>query len=746
GLYWSVVGGGLGYVALVAGRHGLARRSSWAVPVLWGAWCLALASLFQARPLPLIGPVQHALAAALHVGGWGLVGVAALASLRGVGGQGGPEGAVRESRLPMLSAGVAGVTVLLTAELVLRLRAGVPAQWYVGPVLLLGLVVARQFLTLVENRQLIRRLVAAKRAEAELREVGLALGSNLEFDRVLETICQIAQRLVGADVVFCWLLDDAGGALELRAATGGRAGEFIGRRCTLADGEALAVRVLLEARPRVVGWRAGGERPNPFYSLVLGIRTWLAVPLTLGGKVFGVLECGSGSPRDLGLEEVAKVELLAAQAVVALENAHLYEQAQRRLRVALALSDLLASTQRARNQVDVGRALLEVLDLRLGFDRGAVYLVEGARRLTSAVTGAFDPVLGRCHVSEHEKVEADGFIEATAWNGRPSRWWSEHAPIPTARLAVPLWMRDQVVGVVAVERSGRPYTSGDERLALALAHQAALVLENLTLSAEAQQVEALRELHRIKSDLFSMLSHDLRAPLSTVKSYAEALREDEGLLSPEERREYLGVIREESDRLLELVGDLLDLSRMEAGVLRVEPEPVPLARVVEEMVRWARGQARGHQIEVDVPPDLLVEADPRRLRQVLRNLLENAIKYSPSGGRVRVHAAVRCGAAPERGRSGGGVAADEVVISVSDEGMGIPRHLQEQIFQPFRRVPGRGTSRIDGAGLGLAICKGLVEAQDGRIWVESEIGRGSTFFFTLPLCRVSDEEPGEGVE
>jgi signal transduction histidine kinase len=172
------------------------------------------------------------------------------------------------------------------------------------------------------------------------------------------------------------------------------------------------------------------------------------------------------------------------------------------------------------------------------------------------------------------------------------------------------------------------------------------------------------------------------------------------------------------------------MSRIEAGTLRVEPEPMDLRPLIRETTAEFQLITRDHQFEVHLPPSLpLVQADPRRIRQVLRNLVENAVKYSPGGGPVIVSVQT---AEWTQDREATGEA-NELHVSVADQGLGIkPQHL-EHIFDRFYQVDSASTREGRGAGLGLSICKAIVEAHNGRIWAESQAGAGSTFYFTLPL-------------
>ncbi len=222
-----------------------------------------------------------------------------------------------------------------------------------------------------------------------------------------------------------------------------------------------------------------------------------------------------------------------------------------------------------------------------------------------------------------------------------------------------------------------------------------------------------------KTELLSTVSHELRTPLGAIKGYATALLRFGPRIRSAERREFLESIDRAADRLATLIEDLLLAQRLEAGALPIHPEPVDVAALANEVVGELAPRASVHAFVCAVPPALPpARGDPRRVRQVLLNLLDNAVKYSPEGGEVRVAAEARNG---------------ELVVTVCDQGIGIPAEELARVFERFHRVESDLTRATRGTGLGLAICQGIVQAQGGRIGVESAgPGRGSAFWFTLP--------------
>jgi signal transduction histidine kinase len=233
-----------------------------------------------------------------------------------------------------------------------------------------------------------------------------------------------------------------------------------------------------------------------------------------------------------------------------------------------------------------------------------------------------------------------------------------------------------------------------------------------------RDVTRSREAEELRTTFVSVVSHELQTPIAIIKGYASTLRREDANWDAATLRPRLEAIEEEADRLNHLVGNILYASRIQAGGLRMERVELDLAEVTRAVVR--RFNARGHDVHIQVrfPGDtLVVRADRERLEEVLLNLLDNAVKYSPRGARIRV-----------RGEATG----DEVTVRVADDGQGIPIREQERIFQRFERLESAATRRTQGAGLGLYICRAIVEAHGGRIWVRSELGQGSTFSFSLP--------------
>ena len=238
-----------------------------------------------------------------------------------------------------------------------------------------------------------------------------------------------------------------------------------------------------------------------------------------------------------------------------------------------------------------------------------------------------------------------------------------------------------------------------------------------------RDISADRMVEQVKSDFVAAVSHELRTPLTSIYGFAETLLRQDIPFGDEERRTFLGYIASESERLTEIVDQLLNVARLDAGDLQVELGRIDVGSVVSELVETVEesGVMNGHRFEIDLPDEpLAAEADPDKVRQVFNILVENALRYSPGGGTVTVGAR----------RSD-----DRVEVRIADQGIGIPAAERERIFRKFYRAESAARDGAAGTGLGLFIAKELVTAMGGRIWVDSTEGEGSSFSFELPAAR-----------
>jgi len=303
-------------------------------------------------------------------------------------------------------------------------------------------------------------------------------------------------------------------------------------------------------------------------------------------------------------------------------------------------------------------------------------------------------------------------------------------PFPRRLLLIPLMVAEECIGLVALERHGE-FGRAERASAQATGMEIGIGIEHARLTLRqrrfAEELQAkvaaatqnLRELDQAKSDFVSMTSHELRTPLTAIQGFSELLLAREA--SVERARLFHQYIHQEATRLGRIVSDLLDLSRIELGRgVELRRRAVDALPLLERNVSLVEREASGHRLVCHAEPQLPpVYADPEKLDQIIQNLLSNAIKYSPAGGTIRLVAETA-------------VVPGRVDISISDEGVGIPPESLSRIFEKYYRIRNTATTRVRGLGLGLALVKSLVEAHEGEIRVQSQVGKGSCFVVTLP--------------
>ena len=404
-------------------------------------------------------------------------------------------------------------------------------------------------------------------------------------------------------------------------------------------------------------------------------------------------------------------------------------EAERREKEAAALYDVV----RLMGEPDRQYALTAVAErLRTELDLAAVIMAFGKDspiHLQADVGDSEAIALAQAVAVFPEMILGSGQAPTGTERGTPGRWIKvvpPNAPYPGAPArsdrvrSVGVGLKGQRIGsIVLVRKPEAPaFSASDDRLLSAVANQLALTLERIQLQREATEAEILRKTDELRTALLNAVSHDLRTPLSSIIASGGSLLQSDIEWTEDEQREFAQAIVGEAERLNRLVGNLLDLSRIEAGSLRPEKGWYDLRSLVEEVAGRLRPVTAAHKLVLDLAADLPpLHFDYVQIDQVLSNLIENAVSYTPPGTEIRV--AVR--ALP-----------DAVAVEVSDAGPGIPPDTVPRLFDAFyrARVEGSGPS---GSGLGLAIAKGLVDAHGGRITAENRSEGGASFVFTLPV-------------
>lgn len=312
---------------------------------------------------------------------------------------------------------------------------------------------------------------------------------------------------------------------------------------------------------------------------------------------------------------------------------------------------------------------------------------------------------------------------------RFTRLWKIHSLI-----VVPLKFGGRSIGVLRVGSFKRSFFTPDHlELVALIAEEAAALADTVLLTRRLQETTAeLKRLSHLKDEFVSMVSHEFKTPLTAIKGFLTVLLEGEAGPLTDDQKRFLGIAKSASNRLTVLVSELLDLSRLEGG-LRMQQASCELGGILRSSVEHHSLTAREKdlRLETDIPPDLVLAwADSRWTEQVVDNLLSNALKFTPKGGRVTVRARNR---------------GDWVSICVEDTGPGISPQDRDRVFEKFYRAPPKkGDPNPPGTGLGLAIAKSIVDKHGGEIWVESEPGQGSKFFFVLPVAKGREGLGGPG--
>ena len=327
---------------------------------------------------------------------------------------------------------------------------------------------------------------------------------------------------------------------------------------------------------------------------------------------------------------------------------------------------------------------------------------------------------------------AQGRIDAVLLDlGLPdSQGLSTLVKVQAEALAVPVvvltGLDDEALAVEAVQEGAQDYLVKGQVDSNLLKRSIRYAIERKRAEEKARQLETLKELDQVRSQLLANVSHELRTPLTTIKGYSTMLLDYDRRLKHSEKQEYLSAIDRATDRMTELVDHLLDMTRLEAGLLKLDKTPTNITALLQTTIAEARLRTPRHKIVLKLPKTALrLNGDGRRIRQVVDNLIENATKYSKAGSTVTIEAKSQD---------------SELVISVADQGIGIPRENLGNVFDRMFNLEHRLTQESGGLGLGLALCKGLVEAHGGRIWVESELGKGSVFRLALPQEAIAEGE------
>jgi PAS domain S-box-containing protein len=507
-----------------------------------------------------------------------------------------------------------------------------------------------------------------------LLEISRALTAQLDLNAVLEKVLRAAAEMLAGQAALIALRQEVGG-FAIQAAYGLPARLLSYFSGLLAD---IPVRVD-RAHFYIPG--LGTKLQQVALETGLPLRQVVALPMSIGRDLIGVLYVFRTHGTSFTPDDRQILSSFADQAAIAVHNAQLYQrlvQEKRRLDAILQHS----------------------ADGVMILDQGQVITV--FNRALSELTGwTAAEAVGRHHdeVIVWARLDTELDLARAAAGGWPlaKEDGAKHPLYAEGDL------RRRNGATVSAGITYAPLLDRDGRL--------------VNIIANVRDITRFREADRLKSTFVSIVSHELKTPVATILGYAETLARPDARWDPDTVRELAETIQDEAKQLDRLITDLLDVSRLQAGALPLTVEDVALDALACRVVQRFQGQTDRHDLAARFPEDFpLVRGDRMRLEQVLNNLVSNAIRYSPEGGRVRIRGRVR---------------RDDVVVTVTDEGIGIPATEQGRIFEAFYRVDDRSTRKTRGAGLGLFLARAIVEAHGGRLWVESEPGEGSSFSFSL---------------
>jgi two-component system sensor histidine kinase KdpD len=423
--------------------------------------------------------------------------------------------------------------------------------------------------------------------------------------------------------------------------------------------------------------------------------------------------------------------LLVVGLVISTLTVRAREQAQAASRRATQTAELYAFSRDLAAAIDLD-AVLQAVVAHIGhsFGREAAVLLPTSTGDTPSMgnspVAAFQGVL-RPSPSSFDLDENQLAVAVWAFqHGQPAGHGTDTLPSADIR-CLPLKTARGVVGVLAVKpvHPTSLLTPDQRELLQAFASQASLAIERVLLAEQAQRAEVLQATEKLRTTLLNMISHDLRTPLVSITGALSSLQEEDIVYDGPTRRSLLENAREEAERLNRLVGNLLDMTRIEAGALQLVREPGDVQDLVGSALAQAERWLVLRPVSVDIPADLpLVPMDFVLMHQVLVNLLDNAVRYSPSASPIEL-----------RARANG----SELQIEVADRGIGIPSADLERVFDKFYRVQRPGS--VSGSGLGLSICKGIVEAHGGRIWARNREGGGTVVALSLSLGTAEEKTP-----
>ena len=609
-----------------------------------------------------------------------------------------------------------------------------PTSGYTTDQLHLLETIADQVAGAIVKVRLLQETEQRARQLSTLNEMTRQLTSTLEIEALLNNILRNAADIINCEAGSLLMVDEQTDELVFRVTVGPVAATLLNQR--LPPGAGFVGKAAKTREPLIVNnvmdspdWFQKTDQMTGFVT-----RALLVIPLMVKERVTGVIEViNKKDGSDFTQEDLELLRAFAGQAAVAIENVRLFTLTDQALAARVEELSVMQRIDRELNAtLDVSKAMSITLEWAMRQSKataGLVGLLEEDGLRVMASEGYSDEL-----ASYPERLLP---LDAAQFSTALDQGSVVQGPVAEGRatgllkgaiqqLALPIRRETRTIGLILLE-STNVGPVPDETLAFLqrLSDHASIAISNAQLYAAVQMANVA------KSEFVSFVSHELKNPMTSIKGYTELLAVGAVGTINEAQTNFLSTIRSNIERMNTLVSDLNDLSKIEAGRLRLDFKSMAFSDVVEETVRSTRkqieekGQTLNRNIPADLPP---VWADRVRLAQVLVNLVSNAHKYTPQGGLIQI-------AAEATDNQWDPVGSPRVVhVWVTDNGIGINEEDQKKIFQKFFRSEDPKTREVAGTGLGLNITKSLVEMQGGKIWFESEYRKGTTFHFTVPLA------------
>jgi signal transduction histidine kinase len=588
----------------------------------------------------------------------------------------------------------------------------------------------------LENAQLLEAAERRARELFTLNQVSRAINQTLDLDSVLQLIMTKSLELLDAEAGTLALLSDDEQSLTFEVVLGPASEQLRGARVPIGSGIAGAAAQRMETL--IVNDAQADPRRNVTFDRTTEFvtRSMICVPMISHNRLVGIIEAINKQHGPEGFSE-RDAELLtgfASQAAITIENARLFTMTDQALAERV---QELHTMQLVDQQLNASLDFQHVMDLTLEHSMDSVAASAGVVGVMDEEGTGLYLAAQRGMPAEYARYREElwpleqGIIGQAGRTGKALiASATDQDPVSKpmvagnlSQMVIPVVNQGIVRAVIHLENPHRDaFNQDDMSFVSRLADHAAIAIENARLYQQAQTA------NQAKTEFMSIASHELKIPMTSIKGYAKLLTLGTVGELTDRQRDFLNIITANVDRMDRLVADLLDVSRIEAGRLRLDMQPVDLREVIDTVLQSVETQiaAKKLALQLEVPEKLPpVLGDHGRLIQVITNLVSNAYKYTPEGGKIHIKADGLAAALPS-GR---------LTISVRDTGLGIAPEDRQKIFTKFFRAEDPQVRDVPGTGLGLSITKSLVEMHGGEIWFESEVGKGTTFAFTLPIAQ-----------